>query len=407
MKILKSFLPIVFILLIISCSDNKDDEQNQEPEIVLNKYGVNTDTLIETEGTVEKNETLGEIFESYGIGYQTVLDLVAASKDSFDLRKINYGHNFSIYFTDDSLREFKHFAYEIDKVNYVFYDIADSITVRLGKKPTTVVERKVAGLINNSLWQTMQDINVNPALAIELSEVFAWQINFYGIQKGDGFKVLFKEAYVDSHFVGIKEITAAEFLHKGSVYTAVRYVQDGGVEFYDTAGFSLQKQFLKAPLKFSRISSRYNPSRLHPVLKYRRPHLGVDFAAPRGTPVRSIGDGEVIFRGKKHEPGNFIKIRHNGTYMSGYMHLSKFEKGIVVGKKVRQGDIIGYVGSTGLSSGPHLDLRFWKNGQLVNYLKQEFPATHPVKEGNREKFKKKVTKVLAMLTEINYPDSDN
>lgn len=399
-------LPLLITFLFISCKENVE-EQEKEPEVILNKYGVNTDSLIETDGVVAKNETLGEIFESYGIGYQTVLDLVKASKDSFDLRKINYGHDFSLYFSDDSLRELKHFVYEIDKVNYVSYDMSDSITVRLGKKPTTIVTREVAGIINNSLWQTMQEINVNPALAIELSEVFAWQINFYGIQKGDGFKVLFKEAYVDSQFVGIKEITAAEFLYKGSNYTAVRFVQDGSVEYYDTTGFSLQKQFLKAPLKFTRISSRYNPSRLHPVLKYRRPHLGVDFAAPRGTPVRAIGDGEVVFRGKKREPGNFIKIRHNGTYMSGYMHLSKFEKGIVVGKKVKQGDIIGYVGSTGLSSGPHLDLRFWINGKPVNYLTQEFPATHPVKEEERAKFNKKVRKVISELNEIDYPESDN
>lgn len=403
MKTYYKLLLLFMSIFLFSCGETKISIENTEPEITLNKYSIESDTLVEALGTVQRNETLGEIFESYGIGYQTVLNVVEASKDSFDLRKIKSGNDFAFYFTDDSLREFKHFVYEIDPVNYIVYNFQDSLTIRKDKKETVIKEREVAGIINSSLWGTMQQINVNPTLAIELSEVFAWQINFYGIQKGDRFRVFYKEAYVDSQFVGIKEITAAEFIHKNESYSAIRYVQDGHAEFFDTTGHSLQKQFLKAPLKFSRVSSGYNPNRLHPVLKRRRPHLGVDFAAPRGTPVRAIGDGEVIFRGRKREPGNYIKIIHNGTYSSGYMHLSKFAKGIVVGKRVRQGDIIGYVGSTGLSTGPHLDLRFWKNGQLVNYLTQKFPPTHPVKEENKIDFNNVVNSVLARLEKISYP----
>ncbi|MBU1100022.1 MAG: peptidoglycan DD-metalloendopeptidase family protein [Bacteroidetes bacterium] len=391
------------LIVLFSCKKTEPVSDYSKPEIQLNKYSLEADTLIEALGTVERNETLGEIFESYGINYQTVLNLVHASKDSFDLRKIKSGNDFALYFTDDSLREIKHFVYEIDPVNYIVYNFQDSLTIRKSKKETIIREREVAGIINSSLWGTMMQINVNPVLAIELSEVFAWQINFYGIQQGDRFKVIFKEAYVDSQFVGINEITCAEFIHKNEPYNAIRYIQDGHVEYFDTSGHSLQKQFLKAPLKFSRISSGYNPNRLHPVLKRARPHLGVDFAAPRGTPVRAIGDGDVIFRGRMHEPGNFIKIKHNGTYSSGYMHLSKFEKNIVVGKRVRQGDIIGYVGSTGLSTGPHLDLRFWKNGQLVNYLTQKFPPTHPVKEENKNDFNNVVKSILINLEKIPYP----
>ena len=400
-KKLLSFLLI--IILLVSCTENKIEE-NTEPEIVLNKYNINKDNLLESIDFVEKDETLGQIFESYGIGYQTVLEVVKASKDSFDLRRIKYGNKFALYFSDDSLRELKHFVYEIDPVNYIKYEITDSlISIEKDKKPTVVVEREVAGIIKSSLWETINDINVNPTLAIELSEIFAWQINFFGIQKNDKFKVIYKEAYVDSQFVGIEEITAAVFNHKGEDYESIRFIQDGATEFFDTSGHSLQKQFLKAPLKFSRISSRYNPNRLHPVLKKRRPHLGVDFAAPRGTPVHAIGDGEVIFLGRKREPGNFIKIRHNANYISGYMHLSKFEKGLAVGKRVRQGDVIGYVGSTGLSSGPHLDLRFWKNGKAVNYLTQEFPPTHPVKKENELEFRNVVNAMLERMDKISYP----
>lgn len=406
MKNLMSVFILLSLLLFPACFEKENEVMDSEEEIIVNKYGINTDTLIESIGIVGRNETLGEIFESYDIPYQTVLTLVKASRDSFDLRKINAGNNFAIYFTDDSLREFRHFVYEIDPVNYMFYDFTDSISVSRGRKPTEIIERKVSGVINSSLWETMQNISVNPTLAIELSEVFAWQINFYGIQKGDQFRVIYKEAYVDSQFVGIKEILAAEFIHKNNDYLAIRFIQDGKVEFFDTSGHSLQKQFLKAPLKFSRVSSGYNPNRLHPVLNRRRPHLGVDFAAPRGTEVRAIGDGEVIYRGRMREPGNYIKIRHNGNYTSGYMHLSKFAKGIVVGKQVRQGDVIGYVGSTGLSTGPHLDLRFWKNGELVNYLKQEFPATYPVKEENWESFSTVVDSVLSELTKIEYSNLD-
>ncbi len=400
MNKLRLFLFLLFSFIFFSCGEKSEPEK----QIVLNKYGINVDTLLENTGIVQKNETLGEIFESYGINYQTAINLARVSRDTFYVRDIKPGHIFAFYFTDDSLRQLKNFVYEIDKVNFVIYDFNDSVSVRTGKKPVKIIERKISGIINNSLWQTMHNLDVNPSLAIELSEIFAWQINFYGIQKEDKFKVIFKESSVEDKFIGFNEISVAEFIHRGKTYNAVRFEQDGVIEYFDTSGLSLRKQFLKAPLKFSRISSHYSPNRLHPVLKYRRPHLGVDFAAPRGTPVRTIGDGDVIFVGRQNQEGNYVKIRHNGTYSSGYMHLSKFEKGIVIGKHVRQGEIIGYVGSTGLSSGPHLDLRFWKNGQPVNYLTQEFPPTYPVKEENKKKFAGVVKKVINDLNSITYED---
>lgn len=234
----------------------------------------------------------------------------------------------------------------------------------------------------------MIDNDLHPMLAIELSEIYAWSIDFFGLQKGDSFKVIYEEEYIDTISNGIKHILAASFSHAGSEIYAIPLIQDGEESYYDLEGNSLRKAFLKAPLRFSRISSRYSNSRLHPILRIRRPHHGVDYAAPAGTPVHAIGDGRVIMREYQGGAGRIVKIRHNSVYTTAYMHLRAYGKGITVGKYVKQGDIIGYVGSTGLSTGPHLDFRFYKNGHAVDPLKVKAPPVLPVSEDNIEKFDK-------------------
>jgi murein DD-endopeptidase MepM/ murein hydrolase activator NlpD len=220
-------------------------------------------------------------------------------------------------------------------------------------------------------------------LAIELSEIFAWSIDFFGIQQGDRYKVIYQESFVDSQSIGITRIMGAWFYHNETDFWAIPFVQGGERSFFDEKGNSLRKAFLKAPLRYSRISSGFSHSRLHPILKIRRPHHGVDYAAPAGTPVLTVGDGVVTAVGyQRNGGGNYVKIKHNSVYSTTYMHLSRFGKGIRQGVYVKQGDIIGYVGSTGLSSGPHLDFRFYRNGSAVNPLRVEAPPVEPVEEEN-------------------------
>ncbi|MCF6357955.1 MAG: M23 family metallopeptidase [Draconibacterium sp.] len=227
----------------------------------------------------------------------------------------------------------------------------------------------------------------DPMLALELSDIFAWTIDFFAIQKGDRFRVIYDERFVDSTSIGIGEIYAVEFDHYGEPNYAFIFDQNNRLDYFDEKGKSLRKAFLKAPLKFSRISSRFSNSRMHPVLRIRRPHHGIDYAAPKGTPVMSIGDGTVIARAyQRRGGGNYLKIKHNSVYTTTYMHLNGFAKGVTTGSRVKQGQVIGYVGSTGLATGPHLDFRVHKNGSPVDPLKVKAPPVEPVKEENLARY---------------------
>jgi murein DD-endopeptidase MepM/ murein hydrolase activator NlpD len=223
-------------------------------------------------------------------------------------------------------------------------------------------------------------------VALELSEMYAWTVDFFGLQTGDNFTVVYDEMYVDTVSVGIGKIYAASFNHVGKELLAIPFVQDNVEAFFDADGNSLRRAFLKAPLRYSRISSRFSGSRLHPILKIRRPHYGVDYAAPVGTPVYAIGDGRIIMAGYQKGAGRIVKVRHNGVYTSTYMHLSGFGKGVSNGKYVAQGELIGYVGSSGLSTGPHLDFRVSRNGSPIDPLKMESPPVDPVKPENKDAF---------------------
>jgi murein DD-endopeptidase MepM/ murein hydrolase activator NlpD len=244
----------------------------------------------------------------------------------------------------------------------------------------------------------MMSKKYNPVLANELSEIYAWSIDFFGLQPADSFSVIYDELYVDSVSIGLGRIHAAYFRSSGTDFYAIPFVQDSVESYYDLEGNSLRKAFLKAPLRFSRISSRYSHSRVHPVLKIRRPHHGVDYAAPTGTPVQAIGDGKIIEakRGYNNGGGNYIKIRHNSIYTTAYLHLSGFAPGIATGTYVRQGDVIGYVGSTGLATGPHLDFRFYKNGSPVDPLKVEAPRLNLF-----------ILKICGHLTQLKFRQSNH
>lgn len=366
-----------------------------EPELL---YGIPVDSFEVVTDEVKKNQFLADILLKYGINYQMIDRLAKSSKPIFDVRKLKRGNKYTIFNTKDSLKKAAYFVYEIDNTDYVCYDFRDSLSIAKGQK---VIERRMKhrkGVITSSLWNAMVDNNMNVQLALPLSDIFAWTIDFFGIQKGDTFNVLYDELYVDGKSIGIGTVYAVNFLHHGVMYDAYRFSQDSTVTYFDAEGKSLKKAFLKAPLKYSRISSRFSRSRLHPVLRYRRPHLGIDYAAPRGTPVHSIGDGLIVKKGyQARGGGKYLKIKHNSVYTTTYMHLHNFAKGMVVGKRVKQGQLIGYVGSTGLATGPHLDFRVFMNGKAMDPLKLKAPPVAPVKKENLTTFKMDIDSLRQLL----------
>ncbi|GBD89710.1 murein DD-endopeptidase MepM [bacterium BMS3Abin04] len=394
---------LIISLFILSCSSQTETNQTANSIDTVSRFdefGIQKDSFTITKLTVKRNETLAGILLKYNVAYKTISDIAASAKPKFDVRKIRAGNNYDIYISKDSLEVLKYFIYEKDKVNYVVVSVGDSIQTRIGKKEVKIKQREAKGIINSSLYLTLTEENLNPVLAIKLADVFAWAIDFYTIQKGDRFKVIFNEKFVGNKFVGIGEISAAEFIHVNNKYYAFKFVEDGKTEYFDENGHSMQKKFLKAPLKYRRISSRFSRNRFHPILRRYRPHLGIDYAASIGTPVQAVGDGIVVEMRYKGQAGRFVKIRHNSVYLSGYLHLSRYGKGIKRGAKVVQGQIVGYVGRTGLATGPHLDFRFWKNGTLVNYLIQKFPPSHPVEKKNYADFEKAKNKWTVKLNEI-------
>ena len=302
------------------------------------------------------------------------------------MRKIRHGNNYTAFLSKDTLYRLQYLVYEHSPVEYVVFDFTDSVKVSLCQKEIITKRKTVTGEINTSLWDAITQNNINPLVAIELSEMYAWTVDFFGLQPGDHFTVVYDEFYVDSVSVGLGKIYAASFNHVGKELLAIPFMQDSVETYFDADGNSLRRAFLKAPLRFSRISSRYSNSRMHPVLKIRRPHFGVDYAAPSGTPVYAIGDGRVIMAAHQGGAGRMVKVRHNGVYTSTYMHLSGFGKGITSGKYVMQGELLGYVGTSGLSTGPHLDFRVFRNGAPIDPLKMESPPVDPVKPENKTAF---------------------
>lgn len=362
------------------------------------KYGLPVDSFHIEIGTIGPNQHLSHILGSYGVAMGIIDQIARQSKEIFDVRKIRNGQKYAIFQTPDSIHETRFFVYENSATDFYVFELFDSLKVYRGENEIVRKLRTGYGEISSSLWNTMKDNNLDPMLALKLSDIFAWTIDFYAIQKGDQFRVIYDELLVDSAYIGIGDIYAVQFDHAGSENFAFGFEQDERFDYFDENGMSLRRAFLKSPLEFSRISSHFSHSRLHPVLRIRRPHHGVDYAAPHGTPVRSIGDGTVIARAfQAGGGGNYVKIKHNSVYTTTYMHLSGFGKGVTTGARVKQGQVIGFVGATGLATGPHLDFRVHKNGSPVDPLKVEAPPVEPV---HQEKMGEYIVLKDSLLTEL-------
>ena len=399
---------MMMVLFFSRCSPQESDPSPEtveqlQPELPPAEkspsyYGISLDSCNMETGVIGRNETLADLLLKYEISMNQIYQISLLPDSLLDERRMKRGNRYAFFtpLDTDSMAEVSYFVYEKDAQQYVTVGIApDSVWAQNSSKPVVTRWQVASGTIETSLWESMLDQGVNPMLAIELSEIFAWSIDFFGIQRGDRYKVIYQESYVDSQSIGISKISGAWFYHNQVEFWAIPFIQDGERSYFDEKGNSLEKAFLKAPLRYSRISSGFSNSRYHPVLKIRRPHHGVDYAAPAGTPVHTVGDGRVTAVGyQKNGGGNYVKIKHNSVYSTTYMHLSRFGKGIRQGVYVKQGDVIGYVGSTGLATGPHLDFRFYRNGSAVNPLRVEAPPVEPVKQDNIAAFS--VVRALTM-----------
>lgn len=366
-------------------------------------YNVVIDSLEVMEGKIKRNQNLAEILAPYNVSNETIHRVAKESKKVFDVRKLVIGKPYSVVYSNDSLKRGTHFIYRPNAIDYVVYDFQDSIQVYKKEKPVDIVEKSLSGVINSSLYETMVESGAGPELVDMMVDVFAWQVDFFGIRKGDNFKLIYEEKSVEQEAVGIHRIAGAYFEHHGEKYYAINFDQGKGLDYFDTAGVSLRRNLLKAPLNFTRISSRYSGRRFHPVQKRYKAHRGTDYAAPTGTPIRTVGDG-VVLEARYHKyNGNYVKIKHNDNISTQYLHMSKIKKGIRKGVRVKQGQNIGFVGKTGLANGPHLCYRFWKNGVQVDALKVDLPPSEPILDSNRVQFNTIQEVITTRLDSISFP----
>ena len=369
-----------------------------EPNLL---FGLPVDSFMVVEEKVKPNQNLSEILLPYKVSFNTIAELAKNSRETFDVRKIAAHKKITLFCNKDSASTARYLVYEPNLTEYVVFSLQDSLKVNIYKKEITIEERTIYGAIESSLAETIANAGGSAALTNLLVDVYAWQIDFFRIQKQDWFKVIYEEKFVEGESVGVGKILAVQFGHAGREYNAFYFDQGSGATYYDEEGNSLRKAFLKAPLNFTRISSRYTMRRFHPVQKRWKAHLGTDYAAPTGTPIRTVGDGTIIEAGYNSGNGNYVKVKHNGTYTTQYLHMSKIAKGIKKGSRVQQGQTIGYVGSTGLATGPHLCFRFWKNGKQVDALKVDIPPSEPIEEENRASFNELKEQYSSKLANID------
>lgn len=395
-------------LLLLACDSNKDDfteELIQEEPVLLKEYGYILDDYHVVRDTIQNGDTFGDILDQNGVSNQKILEVATKFRDSFDVRRIVAGKPYVLLKSKDSLQKAQVFIYEKNKVDYAVVDLRDSLTVFNSSKNVSYVEKEASGIITSSLSETMAENNLSPYMTDRLANIYAWTVNFFHLQAGDRFKVVYTEKYInDTIPAGLKDIKAAYFEHRGKPIYAFGFESDSInriVDFYDDEANNLRRAFLKAPVKFSRISSRYNLKRRIKYYGYKlRPHKGTDFAAPIGTPILATADGVVSKSERRGGNGNYVKIRHNATYETQYLHMRS--RNVKVGDYVAQGDVIGWIGMTGNTGGPHVCYRFWKNGEQVDPFQQDLPLSSPLPEEYHDKYFAHITPLKDKLDCIIY-----
>lgn len=364
-------------------------------------YGLPVDDMELVMGDIDRGETFSKLLNGkFSLPMSTVNELVAKSKGVFDLRDMRAGNRYTAFVASDTTSTLKYLVYDKNKTEYVVFDCGEKPSVKSVKRDITTVERYAEGVINSSLAATISEQDLPMELAFKLDNIFKWTIDFYALQKGDSFRVIYEEMVIDTVRYGVSKIYGAEFTHAGKTILAVSFEQDGDKGFWDQDGVNMRKSFLRSPLSFqARISSRFG-MRIHPIRRVRQQHNGVDYACAAGTPVLAVANGTVIFKGwDGGGGGNMLKIKHDQGLNSGYLHLRGFASGIRQGSRVSQGDVIGYVGSTGVSTGPHLDFRIWKSGKPVDPTKMQSLPSNPIKAGSKGAFNQMKSDVQKVMDE--------
>ena len=387
-----ALLVLASMITVSSCGRGGVSPENEDIISVVDtlsqdsQLGFNPDSLSVVEGMVKNGQFFSTLLGSLGMSAQEAYNLTQACDSVFDVKTLRVGQTYRAYYEDtESVPQYM--VYERDKASSIVFSCRPPYAAWVYQKPVTVESRYADVTINTSLWNDMIAADVSPLLIVSLSDIYAWTVDFFALQKGDRFRVMYDEKMCDGEVLAVDTVRYAVFTHDGQDLPMVMYNQgDGGNIWWNEKGESMRKAFLKAPLNYSRISSGFSYARKHPVTRKVQPHTGVDYAAPKGTPVMSIGDGVVTSMKYEGAGGNTVRIKHNSVYSTAYLHLSKYGPGLKVGQRVRQGQVIGYVGSTGRSTGPHLDFRVWKNGTPINPLKMDSPPAEPIKEESRPAF---------------------
>ena len=371
---------LLILLAVTSCWQRKTSKAEVEPrKDTVYPLGFCTDSFRVVSGEIKSGDNFMAWLSRLGVPSDRAYALLDACDSVFDVRKLRAGNTWNAYYRDST--ELGYIVYDNSRTLQTVFSCADSAAVWKYQKEVKTVEKAADVTISSSLWNDMTEAGESPALISELADIYAWTVDFFGLRKGDRFRLLYSENICEGESVGIERVSYAEFLRDSTCLPAIYFDQgDGGNRYWNEKGESMRKAFLKAPLKFTRISSGYSLHRLHPVHGTVRAHTGVDYAAPTGTPVMSIGDGTVISTGWGGGGGNTVKIRHNSVYTTAYLHLSRYA--VKAGQRVTQGQVIGYVGMTGTATGPHLDFRVWKNGSPMNPLKLESPPAEPLRPEN-------------------------
>ena len=403
MRYFASLISALALVFFVSCTSSSQQDVTEPvvdaSDTLSNALGFCPDSLDMREGKVKSGQFFSNLLGSLGMTQKEAYELTLACDSVFDVRTLRVDNAYRAYYGSDA--SVKYLVYDRDRASSIVFDCTPPYDAWVYEKPVSVESRYADVTINTSLLNDMRDAGVSSLLILSLSDIYAWTIDFFGLQKGDRFRVLYDEKMCDGEVLAVDTVRYAVFSHGGEDLPMVMYDQrDSGNIWWNEKGESMRKAFLKAPLQYSRVSSGFSHARKHPVTRKVQPHTGVDYAAPKGTPVMSIGDGTVTSVKYEGAGGNTVRIRHNSVYSTAYLHLSKYASGLKAGQRVRQGEVIGYVGSTGRSTGPHLDFRVWKNGAPINPLKMDSPPAEPIKEENRQAFEAAASKYKAQIDSI-------
>jgi murein DD-endopeptidase MepM/ murein hydrolase activator NlpD len=408
---IRVFVPI--LMFLVSCGKTEKQAKEVSPSDSLagiaqadSAYGMDIRGLEEQIFTISSGQSLSGIFGKLGVSADISQELIAQAGGLMDLKSLRAGHSYRVFCRKGPDGKPVCMVYEPNPRSYLVFQWSDTVPrVYKEEKPMRLVQKSAAGIITQSLYHSIVEQGLNPVLCYRLDDIFKWSVDFFALAKGDRFRVVYEEWEADSVSMGIERIVAASFLHRGKEQFAYRFERDGQVGFYDASGQSMKTRFLKAPLEYSRISSKFSKNRMHPVLKRVKPHLGTDYAAPHGTPIVSVADGVVTDARFASGNGNYVKVKHDGTYTTQYLHMSRFAPGVRAGVRVRQGQVIGFVGSTGLATGPHLCYRFWKNGKQVDPFREQPQATVPLDSRYLSAFKASVNELAPKLLSLSFHEN--